>query len=49
MWARNKLWKSLSLASQELRKKVGEHTHTHISKKKHTYTRESRVKKKTLH
>ena len=29
---------------QELRKKVGEHTHT--SKKKHTHTRENRVKKK---
>ena len=30
---------------QELRKKVGEHTHT--SKKKHTHTIENRVKKKT--
>ena len=29
---------------QELRKKVGEHTHT--SKKKHTHTRENRVEKK---
>ena len=49
MWAQNKLWESLSLASQELRKKVGEYTHTHISKKKHTYTMENRVKKETLH
>ena len=49
MWAQNKLWESLSLASQELRKKVGERTHTHISKKKSTHTRENRVKKKTLH
>ena len=29
---------------QELRKKVGEHTHT--SNKKHTHTRENRVGKK---
>ena len=49
MWAQNKLWESLSLASQELRKKVGKHTHTHISKKKHTYTIENRVKKKIFH
>ena len=38
------------MTSQELRKKVGEHTHTHThthsSKKKHTHTRENRVKKK---
>ena len=45
MWACNKLWESLSFASQELRKKVDEHTHTHISKKKHTHTIENRVKK----
>ena len=31
---------------QDLRNKVGGHTHTHSSKKKHTYTRENRVKKK---
>ena len=49
MWAQNKLWESLSLASQELRKKVGENAHTYISKKKRTHTIENRVKKKTLH
>ena len=35
------------MTSQELRKKVGEHTHTHMSKKNHTHTIENRVKKKT--
>ena len=34
------------MSPQELRKKVGERTHSHTSKKKHTHIRENRVEKK---